>query len=486
MARLYGEQPPSYTEATGNYGQSVPTIVVERCIVIDVEPQPRQSEVRQNNTTNRAVVGVQNASNSFSGFLDVLYEEQKLPSGDIKSTVYTIGLAVYYVVNFIYSIIAVAVQRENLAYHLVYVIISLMGVVFVIIVIIFYIKEHFTKSGDVGDDATQGGTNQVTHADQPRQVWTAETQAEDYPDKAKTVFLDYVLFSVLEFLIYPILLCNLYGFINERSWRFDNGISGCNFLFFLYSVIMDALYMKFYVTWLVIRAVRATYVKYDKLLHPRVEWKRYFTPLYLTIPLAVITALTHWLMTGIIGARIYIDNFTTEVDVTDNSIPNTGDYRVAPLTGCMIGCVIWLPIMSWVAYIILNKPWFYEVYSAIHQLNAGADRMPEQDTWNTKLFAFIQDPLAYFSVILLMAPFIVFTVATYLPDYGSSDYEVASSARNALQALGPCFIAFFLLANLQAAIIGIIVTLMIASVVLCILAVVCIVLGFVCSLFGDN
>ena len=244
--------------------------------------------------------------------------------------------------------------------------------------------------------------------------------------------------------------------------------------------------MKVYVTWLVVRAVKASYVKYDELLRPKVEWKRYFTPVYLTVPLAVVTALTHWLMTGIIGVRIYIDNFTPDKEDTEDTIPNTGDYRVSPLTGCMIGCAIWLPIMSWITYIILNKPWFYEVYSAVHQLNNGADRMPEQDTWNTKLFAFIKDPLAYFSVVLLMAPFIVFTVATYLPEYNSSDYEVASSARNALQALGPCYIAFFLLANLQAAIIGIIATLMIASVVLCILAVVCLVLGYMCSLFGDS
>ena len=479
MSQLYGEQlPPSYTEATG---QSAPTIVVERCIVIDVEQQPRrQPKVRQNTTINRTVVGVKNASNSFSGFLDVLYEQQKLPSGSVKRMIYAIGLAVYYIANFIYSIVAVAVQRENLAYHLVYIIISLIGVLFVIIAIIVYVREQFTESREMGS------TNQVTSTDQPRQAWTAETQADNYPDKAKNVFVDYVLLSLLELLIYPILMCNLYGVINERAWQFDNGISGCNFLFFLYSVIMDALYMKVYVTWLVIRAVNALYVKYDELLHPRVEWKRYFTPVYLTIPLAVVTALTHWLMTAIIGVRIYIDNFTPDKEDTDSSIPNTGDYRVLPLTGYMIACTIWLPIVSWITYIILNKPWFYEVYSAIHQLNNGADRMPEQDTWNKKLFAFIKDPLAYFSVVLLMAPFIVFTVATYLPEYNSSDYEVASSARNALQALGPCYIAFFLLANLQAAIIGIIVTLMIASVVLCIVAVICIVLGFICSLCGES
>ena len=173
-----------------------------------------------------------------------MHEQQKLPSGYVNRIIYAIGLAVYYIANLIYSIAAVAVQRENLAYRLVYIIISLIGVLFELIVIIFYIKERFTKSRDVSDDTTQGRTTQVTHTDEPMQAWTAETQADDYPDKAKYVFLDYVLFSLLEFLIYPLLMCNLYGLINERGWQFDNGISGCNFLFFLYSIIMDAVYMK--------------------------------------------------------------------------------------------------------------------------------------------------------------------------------------------------------------------------------------------------
>ena len=84
--------------------------------------------------------------------------------------------------------------------------------------------------------------------------------------KMKSIFADYVLLSLGEFLIFPILICTLYGFINERAWRFDNGISGCNFLFFLYRVIMNGIYMKAYVIFLVIRIVLAAYNKYNTLL----------------------------------------------------------------------------------------------------------------------------------------------------------------------------------------------------------------------------
>ena len=153
----------------------------------------------------------------------------------------------------------------------------------------------------------------------------------------------------------------------------------------------------------------------------------------------------------------------------NSSMPDTGDYRVAPLTGCMIVCTIWLPIVSWITYIIINKPWFYKVYSAISQLGTRrADHMPEGDTWNKKLLAFIKDPLAYIAIVLLMVPFIVFIVATYLPYYDSVDYEVTSSARDAIHTLGPLFMGFFLVSNLQAAI-----TFMIVLILLTVTLVLC-------------
>ena len=151
---------------------------------------------------------------------------------------------------------------------------------------------------------------------------------------------------------------------------------------------MDALYMKFYVIWLVIRVLRVSYAKCDESRAPstvesisKAEGKRFFV-------LAITTALTHWLMTGIIGVRIYVDNFAIEKDVTNSSvnftiqndeinssIPNTGDYRVTPFTGFMIACTIYLPIVSWIVQIVYYGRFFYEIYSAIHQLNTGAKFM---------------------------------------------------------------------------------------------------------------
>ena len=180
-----------------------------------------------------------------------------------------------------YSIVAAAVQSDRLAHHLMYVWISLIGFVIelVLLIIVTTIKRFYKRHGD--NRTTQRGNQQ-----------------EQDHSKGRSVSVDYVASSIGEFLIYPTLICVMYGFINERSWQFDNGIHVFNFLLLVYSVIMDALYMKFYVICLVIRVLRASYDKYDELLPPtEVKWQRYFTPVYLSIPLAIATALTHWLIT---------------------------------------------------------------------------------------------------------------------------------------------------------------------------------------------
>ena len=437
----YEDQPPSYS--ANDYAYNASGAINE--ITVDGLQQSGYPGQRQNITNSfitrsegtrnaRNVIGITNASNTFSGFIDVLYDQRKLPSGFAKNMLYKIGLLLYYSAQSIYSI-AVA-QKEHLPYHLIYIMVSLTGFLVECIITTMYVKKRLTQ-GDREAENTRH--NQVHHTSQPREAWASSTLTQRYHYKARSLFVEHTILSLAEFLIYPTLICNLYGLINERS-KFENKLFGFNSLFFAYSVIMDALYMKLYLIWLVTRAVYATYDKYDELVQPmQVEWKRYFTPVYLTIPLAAMTALTHWIMTGLIGVRIYVDNLTF-------------NYTVASLTGYMIGCAIYLPIMSWITYIIINKLWFYEVYSAINQMSNGADRMPPQDTWDEKLFASIRDPQTYMAIAFLMIPFIAFTVGAYLPDYLGSRHEIVSNARNAVEGLTPCFIVSFLLSNLQATI----------------------------------
>ena len=400
----------------------------------------------------------------FKGFIDILYETKKLPWGFTKSTIYKLGLFVYFFLNFIYSVFIASVQGGQYAYCLVYMSISLIGFIFEFSVIITALTKGLTQSCDVKDD-NHGKIQSYGDHDQ---------HVNDYCRKGRSVLVDYVISSIGEFLIYPTLICVMYGFINERSWEFDNEISGYNLILLVYSVIMDALYMKFYLIWLVKRVLFISCAKYDELRVPSIFESLRVSEIkereFIAFVLAIAIALVHWLMTAIIGVRIYVDNFVIEKDITNSSVNftmeddinssilETGDYRVAPFTGFMIACTIYLPIINWIVHIVHNGNSFYQVYSAIHQLNTGygadnADNiMPWKDTAHTTQLFLLYD----LAVVLLMAPFIAFTVGAYLPDYtyiyliySSEYYEEASSAVNVLQILNLYFILSFIFCNIE-------------------------------------
>jgi len=401
-------------------------------------------------------IGRQSIFNSFKGFLDTLSSQKKLPWRFGINLLYKLGLLKFYFVTFLYQIIAFGVQGEHIAYYITYILISLTGLIHGLYEVIsgLYVNiKHWNER--------RMQLREIAPEDRPNQeAWTTTTTVEPldltYYQKALKVLKEYVLHSVGEFLLLPSVILSLYGFVNEKSWKFGDGIAGFNFIMFLYTMGMDAFYGKFYIIWLMQKIIRISYSKYDDLRDESEDKRskawRYFSPIYLTIPFAILIAIVHWFILGIIAVRITADNFSIEKDSSDTE-PLTGSYNISPFTLYMIICSVYLPIASWIVYILLNKYWFLQIYSLINQFSSTEAIFIWTMPLSVKLFAFLRDPVAYIAVVFLMGPFIAFTAGTFLPDYDSPDYEVASGTRGAAESLGICFIVFFLLANLQATII---------------------------------
>ena len=154
----------------------------------------------------------------------------------------------------------------------------------------------------------------------------------------------------------------------------------------------------------------------------------------------------HWVILAIIGVRIYVDNFSKEINETRKytgnfsrtidqaNTPDKGDYQVASYTGYMLFCGLYLPVASVIVSIVLNRAWLSD----------------DKKSKLQKMFYCFVDPIAYIVVPFLMVPFIAFCVGIYLPDYDSSEFEVDSNARNAATILGVIFIVIFLLCNVWA------------------------------------
>ena len=401
-------------------------------------------------------VGRQSILNSFKGFLDTLSSQKKLPWRFGINLLYKFGLLTFYFVTLLYQIIACGVQGEHIAYYITYILISFIGLIHglyeVISDLYVNIKHWNERRKQLREIAPENRPNQ--------ELWTTTVTVEpldlSYSQKALKVLKEYVLHSVGEFLLLPTVILCFYGFVNEKSWKFGDGIAGFNFMMFLYTMGMDAFYGKFYIIWLIQKIIRISYSKYDDLRDESEDKRskawRYMSPIYLTIPFAILIAIVHWFILGIIAVRISADNFSIEKDTSDTE-PRTGSYKISAFTLYMIICSAYLPIASWIVYILLNKYWFLQVYSLINQFSSTEALLIWTMPLSVKLFAFLRDPIAYVAVVFLMGPFIAFTVGTFLPDYNSSDYEVASGASDAAGGLGVCFVIFFLLANLQATIV---------------------------------
>ena len=429
------------------------------------------------------------------GFMDIMYRQKKLPWRLSLKILYKFGLLVFFFVNFIYPIIVFAVEQEHAGYNVVCGLISLIGFIFELYELIpdlyQYIKEWIKKRRE--DEQA------IVEADDAKKEDKAEKASETNQEenevsnaqKVKHVFKEFVLKSLGEILIYPSIICSLYGFVNEKGWQFNSAIAVFDFLLLLYSIIMDVFYTKFYYIRLVQRIIKASYKAHDEYEHIiSMDWKRkidrYLNPFSMTILFSVTVLLSHWMILGIIGVRIYADNFVRERNGLGEfpPEPETGNYQSRPYTRYMIFCGMYLPVISTIVYVVLNKYWFLQIYWLIKNHGNTSVVTDKQAArfykyqcikfipQSVKVMAFLRDPWAYFAVIFLMVPFIPFMVGTFLPDYDDSDLKISDGTRSAAVGLGVVFLLLFLASNAQAAIIFVVLVILITITTLYILWVV--------------
>ena len=196
-------------------------------------------------------------------------------------------------INFIYQIVACVVQGEHIGYYVTFIIVVFLGLFHETFELTWDLYPHIRK-WYIGH--RQSTAISSTSSDEPQR--TEDVQVS-YKLKTKAVLKDYLLHSVGEFLIFPCLTCSLYGYINEKSWQFNNGAAVFNFVLFIYTVIIDAFCIKFKILQ---KIIRVSYVKYDALKDELIDefdeqaklWK-YFSPLCMTIPVTVLLTLLHGL-----------------------------------------------------------------------------------------------------------------------------------------------------------------------------------------------
>ena len=383
---------------------------------------------------------------------EILLEEFDCSKSFKIKLVLDVGLFIYFLGTFIYSIVRFAVNQDPMVYNIVCNVVSFIGLIIASCALAYTLYKHCT-------------------IELHRGIRVHPENYEQDEDFDTCTLKELALDIFKESLIYPSVICILYGFINERSWQFDNALGGINFLMFLFSLCYDALYIRLKYVWTMQKVISSLCCESDEIKC------KCCLSLFSLIPHLFLFILTHWLTLAIIGTRIYVDNFSTEIDLgsgsetsdyplqsiyadnfTEGNVSETGGYKITPYTGYMISCGIYLPIASVIVFFILSRGWFSD----------------DVDSTCEEIFHFLRDPPAYIATIFLMVPFVAFCVGIYLPDYDSSVFEVDANARDAVEILGMAFIITFLLFNIKATVLFaiIIVIVGIIVVILCLIIIV--------------
>ena len=410
---------------------------------------------------------------AYTGFQKFLFERKlrELPWRGAFKILYKIGLFIFFLINLWYPIIVFLIKRENLGYNIVCSIISLIGLIVEIIKLILELR-HCIRKCKQGENSSYNVESAVNNKPQENE------DDFSYVQEAKILFRELIFDLLEELLIYPSIICNLYGFINERGWEFDNAIAIIDFILLLYSLAMDAIYAKIFHVWVVQKLIRNSYDAFYEVCDERPNKptikRKCCSPFTLSVPFSMTMVLMHWIVLAIIGVRIYVDNFSQRKPDDDQQMqgaqqvqdePETGDYNSTSYTRYMIFCGAYLPFISTAVYILLNRYWFVEIYKVINGSKNWADYIPT----SVKCFGFLSDLKAYIAVIFLMIPVFPFLSGALLSDYQNSDFEIEEGIGTAARVLTACFSVTFFFPNFQAIIIFIIliIIIIILMVMLC-------------------
>ena len=428
------------------------------------------------------------------------------PEGKVILSIFRL---IYFLFQFIYPIIAAIVTKGPVAFNVVCTLFAFVGLLYDGIPICWKIGQKIryiclrrkskgksketTESDVVGDNEPQPEgvinpqflpVNNNRSTEQANQIastalaaaaaavpaGTAAAEAIKYGEgstKKTTVtpkekLREFVKEMLEEIIIYPSLICNLYSFVNDKVWEFNDAFDGFDFLLTLVSFFLDAIWAKLNHIWVLYHLVKSTID-----IQERNKIYSYITPFNLFVPFSIGLAIAHTLMLALIGIRIYADNFNTEKNRTNS----TGDYSVAPYTRYMIFCGAYLPLMSGACYIILNKHWFLQVSWILHNGKDAHQKMHYSHITSmptrVKLFGFLRDKYAYLAVATFAPLFIAFYTGGFLRDYDSDDLPKGVFA--AANVFGTLFVLVFGIINIQAGIIFniIIILLMIMFCVIC-------------------
>ena len=400
--------------------------------------------------------------------VELLSAAKKLPRSIGVRLTYRLGLLAFFLFQFLYPIVLFFIEREYVAFNLICMFISLLGLItqlFGLRKLCIDIIKCFHCCGACKRDegnAENCCNHKITCTSGP----------------CGSIFNEFITSFFGEFLIYPSMICNLIGFINGRSWELNNTLDFIDTGLMGISVLWDLIYAKWQYVIQTARAMRATYRKYDDARGYHLSCKEWCNnrlctpPSYLPIFCFVLSVM-HLAMLGSISFRIYADNFYGEPVVTTAPIngtlenitiyvaPEEGSYRLVGFTIYMVITGGIIPLYSIAAYVYINQYWFQQLLYVIRSKEKGGavnrqraqciEQIPSREKWLSLLF----NPLSYVVGLPLTAMMLAFTFGAFGHDYDNLEEALPAKLVNVKTIFAFAGYAAFSIANYQTVILAV-------------------------------
>ena len=240
-------------------------------------------------------------------------------------------------------------------------------------------------------------------------------------------------------LVFPSVICNLLGFINDKTWELNTGLKYFDFGLFALGIFLDLVLVKGKLIWkyLVFRYIVKTELRSQGKTLGKCPC---CNPYNITIFYLILREIMHITMFGMVSCKLYADNYST----FSGKLAEEGRVRIEGETWFAIIATWYMPSVSFMYFIIVNMFMYYRsVYLLSKEEPNDSDVSVSTDIL---LCSCIRNPCAILLIYLVLPTYIAFNV-TADTDYDDDVPDALAITWGWFQII---FNVSFIIAHIQA------------------------------------
>ena len=294
----------------------------------------------------------------------------KAASKELKtrlSTAYELTMKIikllFFTFQFVYPLVLFLLDIEDLSYNITCLVVGFIGMVKDGYETVLGIRKLLKKRRESTSEQQSAETNSQT----PEEESDSGRAAKKFRKRVKDVGLD----IMEEILIYPAIICDVFGFVNNEVYKYEKGTDYVDTVLLVYGIALNLIDKQIRRVILLYRTWKALCNAYPSA---RVRSKCVLCCGNGLLPWFIvhfaILSVVHFFMIALVGIRCFYDNMDKH------------DYTATVQNQFLIAAAVCLPMVSIIMYFLMNKVWVVEMF-----LNIKRDSDPNYQNKRLEVIA---------------------------------------------------------------------------------------------------